>query len=109
MSPDELAALRRDVEYLKGRLAILDCISRHSRGDDRHDTDLITGGYHDDGVDEHGAAVNPASRYAEWINAVHAAGSQVHTHNITPTRVTLTATPLIVRATCWYACSTMTG
>jgi hypothetical protein len=84
MSEDnEIAQLRREVRYLMDRSEILDCISRHSRGHDRHDADLISAAYHSDGVDEHGYAVTPASEYAEWINAVHAAGSQLHTHNIT--------------------------
>jgi hypothetical protein len=37
----DFEALRRDVQYLKDRTAILDCIARHSRGCDRHDLDLI--------------------------------------------------------------------
>ena len=57
-TPEDLAQLRREVEYLKDRLAILDCISMHSRGHDRQDSDLITAAYHEDGIDEHGAAVN---------------------------------------------------
>jgi hypothetical protein len=79
----ELDQLRGDVRYLMDRSAILDCISAHSRGHDRHDVDLINAAYHPDGVDEHGYAVTPAAEYAAWINPVHAAGSQVHTHNIT--------------------------
>jgi SnoaL-like protein len=78
-----LDQLNRDVRYLLDRSEILDCISRHSRGHDRHDSELITSAYHDDGVDEHGFAVTPAAEYAEWINLVHVAGSQIHTHNIT--------------------------
>jgi hypothetical protein len=80
---DELDQLRRDVRYLMDRSAILDCISEHSRGHDRHDADLLTKAYHPDGVDEHGKAVNSGPKYAGWINPVHAAGSQAHTHNIT--------------------------
>jgi hypothetical protein len=75
--------LRRDVQYLLDRTAILDLIAEHSRGHDRHDADLITMAYHPDGIDEHGNAVNTGAAYAAWINPVHAAGSEVHTHNIT--------------------------
>jgi len=82
MNDEELAQLRRDVQYLKDRLAILDVIARHARGHDRHDVDLLTSAYHEDGVDEHGYAINPGPKYAEWANAVHAAGSKLHTHNI---------------------------
>jgi hypothetical protein len=80
---DELRNLRRDVQYLRDRQAILDCIASHARGHDRHDTDLITAAYHRDGWDEHGKAVNPGPAYAAWINPVHAAGSRSHLHNVT--------------------------
>jgi hypothetical protein len=76
-------ALARDVRYLMDRTEILDCISRHARGCDRHDIDLITSTYHPDGVDEHGHAVNPGPDYGAWANATHAETSRVHTHNIT--------------------------
>ncbi|WP_425826602.1 nuclear transport factor 2 family protein [Streptomyces fractus] len=79
----ELAELRRDVRYLKDRTAILDVITRHARGCDRHDVDLITAAYHPDGLDEHGATTNSGPAYGEWANASHAATSQVHTHNVT--------------------------
>lgn len=78
-----LDQLRKDVQYLMDRTAILDCIARHARGHDRHDVDLLTDAYHEDGIDEHGYAINPGPKYAEWANAVHAAGSSLHTHNIT--------------------------
>jgi ketosteroid isomerase-like protein len=83
MSDGELAALRRDVQHLMDRAAILDCIARHARGCDRHDVDLITTAYHDDAIDEHGSATNTGPEYGEWANASHAATSQVHAHNIT--------------------------
>lgn len=83
MHDDELDRLRRDVWYLKDRTEILDCIARHARGHDRHDAELITSAYHDDGVDEHGHAVNPGPQYAAWANAQHAASSASHLHNVT--------------------------
>lgn len=83
MNDLELEQLRQDVQYLMDRSQILDCVARHARGCDRHDVDLLTSTYHGDGVDEHGSAVNPGPDYARWANAVHAASSQTHTHNIT--------------------------
>lgn len=83
MTEAELETLRRDVQYLKDRQAILDCIARHARGHDRHDVDLLSDAYHPDGVDEHGHAINPGPKYAEWANAVHSAGAALHTHNLT--------------------------
>jgi hypothetical protein len=78
-----LEDLQRDVRYLMDRQQILDCIARHARGHDRHDVDLLTAAYHEDGVDEHGHAINEGPKYAQWANAIHAAGSRLHTHNIT--------------------------
>ncbi|NND69131.1 MAG: nuclear transport factor 2 family protein [Halioglobus sp.] len=79
----DLQQLQRDVHYLMDRTAILDCVNRHARGHDRFDVNLLTACYHPDGVDEHGSALNPGPEYAEWANKVHAAGSKLHTHNIT--------------------------
>jgi ketosteroid isomerase-like protein len=84
MSTDaSLDTLRRDVRYLLDRTEILDCVARHARGCDRHDVDLISAAYHDDGLDEHGYATNAGPDYGEWANKTHAETSQVHTHNIT--------------------------
>jgi len=77
------ALLSEDVRYLKDRLEIQDLIASHARGHDRLDADLITATYHEDGVDEHGHAINVGAHYAEWANAVHAGGSLLHLHNIT--------------------------
>ncbi|MBA4864699.1 nuclear transport factor 2 family protein [Streptomyces sp. PSKA54] len=83
LNEEQLEQLRRDVRYLKDRTAILDCVSRHARGHDRFDADLLTAAYHADGVDEHGHSVNPGPAYANWANKVHAASAELHTHNIT--------------------------
>ncbi|TCN49177.1 SnoaL-like protein [Rhodococcus sp. SMB37] len=79
----DLTDLERNVQYLMDRTAILDCIANHARGCDRHDTDLLGGTYHDDGVDEHGATINSGPDYAGWANSTHAATADAHTHNIT--------------------------
>jgi hypothetical protein len=79
----DLEKLARDVQYLMDRQAILDVIMKHARGHDRHDVELLTSAYHEDGIDEHGHAINPGPKYAAWANAIHAAGSVLHTHNIT--------------------------
>ena len=83
MTDDDLERLRRDVEMLKDRADILDCVARHARGCDRHDADLVTSTYHRDGVDEHGATVNAGPDYADWANGVHAATSANHLHHVT--------------------------
>lgn len=78
-----LEAIQQNVQYLLDRTEILDCIASHARGCDRHDVDLISAAYHQDGVDEHGHAVNAGPQYGEWANATHAETSRVHTHHIT--------------------------
>ena len=83
MTDEQLETLARDVRYLKDRAAILDVVSRHARGCDRHDADLLSSTYHLDGFDEHGHVINPGPKYAEWANAIHSAGSELHLHNIT--------------------------
>ncbi|MDV7354329.1 nuclear transport factor 2 family protein [Rhodococcus oxybenzonivorans] len=80
---DVITRLQRDVQYLMDRSEILDCVSKHSRGCDRHDSDLLGSTYHVDGVDEHGTSTNLGPDYARWANAVHAASSRAHTHNVT--------------------------
>ena len=84
MSDIDLEKLARDVAFLMDRRAIEDCVHRHARGHDRFDIDLLTAAYHSDGIDEHGAAsINPGPEYGEWANAIHAAGAELHLHNIT--------------------------
>ena len=84
MSSDgTLEQLQRDVQYLKDRVEILDCIMRHARGHDRHDEELMTSCFHEDGVDEHGQFINSGPEYAKWANAAHSGGFTLHAHNIT--------------------------
>ncbi len=73
----------RKLQYLTDRAAILDCVARHARGCDRFDSALLASAYHEDGVDEHGFAINPGPKYAEWANAQHSRGSLQNMHNIT--------------------------
>jgi len=82
-SEQRLEQLERKLQYLLDRQAILDCIARNARGCDRHDSELLASSYTIDGIDEHGYAVNPGTKYPEYANKVHAAGSQHNMHNIT--------------------------
>ena len=68
---DDLEQLSRQVQYLMDRLAIKDCAVRHARGCDRYDSELLASAYHNNGVDEHGFAINPGPKYPEWVNAAH--------------------------------------
>lgn len=86
MTDDDLERLRRDVQELKDREAIRQCVADHARGCDRHDVDLLTATYHPDGIDEHGATVLEGPDYAAWANGVHASTSANHLHHITTER-----------------------
>lgn len=80
----DLEQLARDVAYLKDRLAIEDCVHTHARGHDRFDVEMMTACYHEDGIDEHGAAaIHSGPDYGEWANATHARGALLNLHNIT--------------------------
>ncbi|MET0270151.1 MAG: nuclear transport factor 2 family protein [Sphingomonas sp.] len=79
---DDVEQLKRDVAFLKDRLAIQDVIARHAHGHDRHDSEVLTDVYHADGIDEHGHAINAGPAYAEWSNRIHAGGSDNHLHNL---------------------------
>ena len=80
---DNLDDLRCTLKSLQDRQDILDCIVREARGRDRQDSEMITGCYWEDGGDEHGPSVIPASEYAAWANAGHAAFFCATSHNIT--------------------------
>ena len=71
---------RSMVRYLKDRQDILDCLVRESRGRDRHDVEVITNCYWEDGADEHSSVVS-APEYAEYANAGHVDYS-ANSHNL---------------------------
>lgn len=83
MSEQQIEKMQRDLQYVMDRLAIQDLIARHARGHDRHDNALITSCYWADGIDEHGNAINPGPKYADWVNADHEKASTLHLHFIT--------------------------
>jgi ketosteroid isomerase-like protein len=86
MSADtSMEQLQRDVQYLKDRLDIQDCIMRHCRGVDRHDAELMTSCYHEDAVVKHGNRdeLVRGSEYGVWSNAAHDGRFALHSHNIT--------------------------
>jgi hypothetical protein len=80
---DDLAELRREVQDLKDRQAVLDCIMNQARGHDRHDLELMASAYHADGVDEHGPVVKAGPDYGEYANDAHSKVFIDHLHNIT--------------------------
>ena len=83
MTDAELDALRRDVQYLKDRSEILDCVNNQSRGHDRHDLSLMRAVYHADGFDEHGPVVKSGEDYGAYANEAHTGSFEDHLHHLT--------------------------
>ena len=79
----EFAQLQRDVQQLKDRQAILDCIQRECRARDRQDVAQISGCWWEDGIDEHGSFVSKAAEYPARANAGHRANLHMTRPNIT--------------------------
>jgi hypothetical protein len=80
---DPIAALERRLALLEDRQAILDCISRSSRGNDRFDAELIAGTYHEDGLHQIGGQFIPGKHYGDHANEAHAAIADANLHNVT--------------------------
>lgn len=80
---DQLEQLRKRVQYLEDRTAILDCVMNQARGHDRHDAELMSNVYFEDGIDEHGPTVKTGPEYGDWANQAHTAVFEDHLHNIT--------------------------
>ena len=80
---EELEQIRGTLQYMRDRQAILDCITRESRGRDRHDAEMTASCYWADGADEHGLFITPGPEYGEKANAGHRAAFSGNSHNLT--------------------------
>jgi hypothetical protein len=85
----EVQRLAAEVRELRDRQDILDCLTRYSRGLDRHDSELLASVYHGDAVDHHGEFVGPPVDFVPWVNGVHEADYVAHTHFVTNNSVDL--------------------
>lgn len=83
MNISDFETLQRDVQYLKDRQQILDCIVRESRARDRQDIEMMESCWWEDGIDEHGPTLIKVPDYAARTNAGHAAHFHLTSHNIT--------------------------
>jgi hypothetical protein len=83
MNEERLERLERELQHLKDREAILDCLVRTSRGNDRFDKDLITGSYHAEGQHELGRKIISGQQYGDHANEAHAVISEANLHNVT--------------------------
>lgn len=54
------------------REAIVDCLHRLSRGQDRLDDELILSAYHPDAMDYHGKFQGSPQEFVEWLRESHA-------------------------------------
>ena len=82
-SNDRLVEIERKIQYLTDRQAILDCIVRNSRGNDRFDTELVASSYHVDGLHEIGRNAIPGPKYGEHANHAHRAMCEQNLHHVT--------------------------
>jgi hypothetical protein len=80
-SPSELAALAKEVRYVRDRFDIIDAIHRYSRGIDRLDSPLLQSAYHPDAIDDRGAFVGSPSEFVDWVFP-HVGGAAGTMHNI---------------------------
>ncbi len=79
---EEIKQIRSTLQHLKDRQDILDCITREARGRDRHDADLTSSCYWEDGSDEHGRVITPGPEYGEKANAGHRFAFSANSHNL---------------------------
>ncbi|WP_235973821.1 nuclear transport factor 2 family protein [Parasphingopyxis marina] len=82
MDKDEVAALVREVRYLRDRQDILDCINNYGRGLDRLDADLIRDAFHPDATDNHGPFLGGVDAFVPFAIDCEAAFLNTH-HGIT--------------------------
>lgn len=78
-----LAAMERQLQHLLDRQAILDCVTRNARGNDRFDEELVTSTYHSDGWHELGHSRIPGPDYGHHANESHGALCDANLHNVT--------------------------
>lgn len=80
---ERLAALEAHMQEMTDRQAILDCIKRNSRGNDRFDVELVTSSYHADGIHELGEKHISGREYGEHANNSHGKLFDANLHNVT--------------------------
>lgn len=77
-----LEELRQEVQVLRDRQDILDCINAYGRGLDRLDADLIRNAYHPDAVDNHGPFVGNVDAFVPFAIDIESTFLATH-HGIT--------------------------
>ncbi len=78
-----MSVSEEDIQRLKDRQAIYDCLMRYSRGVDRLDVELLKSAYHADATDDHGIFNGNAWEFAEFIGPFDASiGVHQQTHRV---------------------------
>ena len=82
----ELASLRAELQELRDRQEITDCVYRYARGLDRHDAEIYSSAYHQDAIDHHGPFLGRRDEFVPWGLDLLASEWDAHTHFITNMR-----------------------
>lgn len=78
----QVAAMSGELNYLKDRQAILDCLKRYTRGADRHDVELIKSAFWPDAIISYGRPIT-VEEFATWANSLHATKFVQNQHHVT--------------------------
>jgi hypothetical protein len=76
----EVRMLRQQIQYMRDRQEIQDCVLRYARGLDRHDDEILASVFHEDAIDHHGDFIGPIDVFVPWAHALHAETWSSHTH-----------------------------
>ena len=60
-------AIAENLQSIVDREQIRECLARLARGEDRRDSDLISGAYWPDATDDHGIFVGTFKEYLAWV------------------------------------------
>jgi hypothetical protein len=70
------------IDYLRSRMDILDCINRIARGVDRLDRDIFRTGYHADAILDFGTHIGNPEQHMDFFFALHETMQNAHAHTI---------------------------
>ena len=71
-----------DLDYIRSRLDILDCVNRYARGMDRLDRDSAMAAFHDDAQCDYGVFVGTAPEFVDYFFDFHRRHQTATFHNI---------------------------
>ncbi len=83
------AAKLKAIDEMLAREEIRQCLTRYTRGIDRHDTAMVASAYHPGAVDDHTDYIGTGEAFGSWANAAHDAYWEAHQHYVTNTTIDL--------------------